>query len=159
MNQGYIKLYRKMTDWEWFSEPNMVAMFIYCLLSANWEDREYKGMVIHRGEFVTSLKKLSTETGLSVQQTRNTLKKLIATQSITKWISPSKQTIIRVCEYEKYQSNTSSNTQTTQVEMETQHRTKNKEYNPNVYNYIRVRTREENTEKRLFAPRVKLKRG
>lgn len=169
--EGWIKLHRKMLNWEWMDEPNMVALFLHCLLKANYEDKEYKGELIRRGELVTSVRKLAKETGLTVQQTRNTLDKLISTQSITKWISASNHTIIRVTEYEKYQCNTSSNTNPTHNNVETQH-TYLRNNNNSMYIYNNAHAREENEprvighlnvktseDKKLFSDKVKIRRA
>ena len=51
---------------------------------------------------MTSLKHLSEETGLTLQQTRTSLQHLISTKEITKQ-SSSKNTVIIVNNYEKYQ--------------------------------------------------------
>ena len=50
---GWIKLHRSFLDWGWFSEDKMVRFFVYLLLKANYEDCEWMGIKVKRGELVT----------------------------------------------------------------------------------------------------------
>lgn len=101
---GWIKLHKKMAEWEWYKDTNTKALFIHLLLDANYQDEMYQGIVIHKGETITGLDKLSYETGLSVQNIRTSLKHLKLTNDITTK-STSKGTIIRIVNYDKYQYN------------------------------------------------------
>lgn len=102
MNGGWIKLHRKMSQWEWYKDSNTKALFLHLLLEANHEDKKYKGIVIHKGETMTGLQKLSDETGLSVHQVRTALEHLKLTHDVAINVS-SKGSIIRVVNYDKYQ--------------------------------------------------------
>ena len=101
-NQGFIFLHRKFLKWEWSSEPNMVALFIHILLSANYESKKWKGISIERGQFLTSLPSLSSAVGLSVQQVRTGLKRLVESGEITD-NSTNKYRLITICKYDDYQ--------------------------------------------------------
>ena len=110
---GFVKLSRKMISWGWFKDVNTAHLFLYCLMRANYKDTEWRGVRLRRGSFVTSLRNLSEETGLTLQQTRTALEHLISTQEITKR-SSFKNTVIIVNNYDKYQnSNTKSGKKTT----------------------------------------------
>ena len=37
MEEGYIKLCRKLAAWEWYTDANTVRVFIHCLIMANWK--------------------------------------------------------------------------------------------------------------------------
>jgi len=71
-------------------------------------DKKWRGEIIKRGSFITSLANLSEETGLTVQQTRSTLNKLISTHEITKQTTPH-YTRITVNNYDEYQTNNKPN--------------------------------------------------
>lgn len=123
---GYLKLFRKMLDWEWYHDLNTKVMFLHCLLMARWEPTEWKGQVIGRGEFPTSLPKLSQELGISVQQARTALDKLKSTGEITDRTT-NKFRIITVKNYDRYQAdNSQENIQITDNQQATQHQLKNK---------------------------------
>ena len=101
-NQGFIKLYRKMLDWEWIKKPNDLALLIHCLLKANWKDGKFEGIIIERGSFATSLKNLSEESGLTVKQVRTSLNHLISTNTLANK-SYSRFRVITVNNYNSYQ--------------------------------------------------------
>lgn len=98
----FIKLNRKIIGWEWYLNINVKTLFIHCLLKANWKDGRFEGRDIKRGSFVTSLEKLSKETGLSVRQVRTALNHLFVTGELTSK-STSKYRIITVVNYNQYQ--------------------------------------------------------
>ena len=83
MAEGFIKLHRKLLEWEWFDDANTLKLFIYCLCRANWEEGSWHGITYHPGEFITSLPKLSESTKLSLQEVRTALKHLKSTGEIT----------------------------------------------------------------------------
>jgi hypothetical protein len=102
MAEGYIKLHRKMLDWEWANDPLTTALFIRLLLLAQYHPLKYHGIDINRGELITGLESLSENTGISVQSLRTCLRKLITTKEITRR-STNKFSIITICNYDKYQ--------------------------------------------------------
>jgi hypothetical protein len=99
---GWIKLHRQLIDWEWYSDPNVVRLFIHCLLKANHSQKTWRGIKIEKGQFVTSMNKLSNELELSVQKVRTAIDKLIITKEIQSK-STNKFTIITICKYDDYQ--------------------------------------------------------
>lgn len=89
------------TDWEWYENTNVFRLFYHCLLHTNLEDKRYCGRDIKAGQFVSSITRISAETGLTESQVRTALKKLKETGYIST-ISTNKYTIYTVNEYEKY---------------------------------------------------------
>lgn len=102
MCNGWIKLHRKILDWEWFTSPSTLQLFIYLLLRANKEDKKWRGILIKRGQLVTSVATISEETKLSTQQVRTSLNRLKSTNEITSKTT-NRFTLITVCKYESYQ--------------------------------------------------------
>ena len=114
LKKGYVRLFRALINWEWFTDTNTCHLFIYCLLRANHKDTVWRGVTIQRGSFITSLENLSSETGLSVQQVRTALKKLNSTNELTSK-GHAKYTVITVNNWEQYQiGNMEDNKQITQ---------------------------------------------
>ena len=103
MHRGFIKFYRRFLEWEWYEDINCVRLFIHLLLKSNYKDNKWQGIEVKRGQLITSIKHLSKETGLSEQQVRSTIKKLISTNEITSKAT-NKFTIITIEKYSLYQS-------------------------------------------------------
>lgn len=102
MNHGWIKLFRKFQNWEWYTHANVKIAFLHCLLKANHKDKMWREINIKRGQFVTSQFNFGTECGLSRHKVRSAWDKLVATSEIT-IESTSENSIVTVCNYEDYQ--------------------------------------------------------
>ena len=105
LNQGFIALFRQFTEWEWYDDANTMRLFIHCLLLANYKDKKWRGKLIKRGSFITSLSKLAHSLKLSKMQIRNSLSKLKTTGEITHVGTP-EYSIITVLNYTSYQDRT-----------------------------------------------------
>ncbi len=103
MDNSYIKLYRGLLDWEWFSDSKTLHLFIYILLKANFTDGKWKGVDVKRGQIITGRKKLSLATGISEMSIRTCLDKLCTTNEITIQ-STNDFSLITIVKYEVYQS-------------------------------------------------------
>ena len=101
-SEGYIKLFRSLSNWEWINDPNMVCVWVHLLLLANWEDVKWKGITIPRGSFITSYKQLAEETGLTEKQVRRCIEGMQRTGEVAKKRA-NKYSIITICNYESYQ--------------------------------------------------------
>lgn len=101
-DKEYIKVFRKMLNWEWYTDVNTTKLFLHCLLKANWKSGSWHGYKFKRGQFITSLPTLARETGLSVRQVRTALKHLKLTGEVTDW-HDSKIRVITVNFYDDYQ--------------------------------------------------------
>ena len=108
MNEGFIKLYRKITDWEWYTDVNTKSLFIHLLLIANHADQKWRGQVIKRGSLVTSYASLASQIGLSVSQVRTSLKKLEKTGDVASKTT-NRNTVIMVLNYDLYQAVSQTN--------------------------------------------------
>ena len=102
MSIGFIKLHRKIIEWEWYSDVNVCRVFLHLLLTANFENKKWQGIYISRGQLITSLDKLGKSTTLTIQQVRTALTKLKSTHEIT--IKTTKlHTFITLTNYNLYQ--------------------------------------------------------
>ena len=128
MNSGFITLHRRILDWQWYEDANVMRVFLHLLLSANHKDKKWKGTSIKRGQLATSHESIAMKLGLSKMQVRLTLKKLKEGNEIDTKRTPSYQ-LVTIVKYDDYQSgsvcdstqttlkqhsnNTPANTQTT----------------------------------------------
>ena len=101
--EGWISLHRKFLSWEWFDKPEMVQLFIWLLLNANYTDKKWQGQIIKRGQILTTTPKIMEALRLSEQQTRTCIGRLKSTGEIT-CKSTNKYTIITICNYDRYQN-------------------------------------------------------
>ena len=88
--------------WEWYEDVNTKAVFLHLLLTANWKDKRWKGILIKRGQRWASRNTLARETGLSEQSIRTALEHLEATGEIT-IKTTNRGTLINVEKYSDYQ--------------------------------------------------------
>lgn len=102
--EGWISLYRKFMNWQWYKDSNVKAVFIHLLLSANHKQEQWNKKTIERGQIITSRENLSKDTGLSIQQIRTCLSKLESTNEI-KIETTNRYTLIEIINYDKYQKN------------------------------------------------------
>jgi hypothetical protein len=100
---GWIKIYRKLIEWEWFNDSKMVHLFIYLLISANHKDGTFKGQKVKRGQVITGRIKISAVTGISEQSIRTCLQRLESTNEIT-IKTTNKNSVITLLNYDLYQS-------------------------------------------------------
>ncbi|WP_027399078.1 hypothetical protein [Anaerovorax odorimutans] len=102
LEKGFIKVWRSLIKWEWYSDINTTRLFIHLLLTVNYETSKWQGNVIKRGERITTIANLSQETGLTQKQIRGSLDKLKKTGEITSK-GTNKFTLITVENYSRYQ--------------------------------------------------------
>jgi biotin operon repressor len=103
MEGGFITLHRKITQWEWYTDANTFKVFVHLLLTANHDDKKWRGITVKRGQTLTSRSHLAKETGLSVQNVRTALEHLKSTNEITTQTTKH-YTLITVAKYDDYQS-------------------------------------------------------
>lgn len=108
MAEGWIKLHRKITEWEWYKSPSVRCIFIHLLLTANTKDKRYKGHVIKRGQKLTSANILAEENGMCQRTVVSVLKKLQSTGEIKKerFMNGSLITILRFDLYQDIEYST-----------------------------------------------------
>lgn len=112
MNDGYIKISRKILGWEWYKDINTFRLFMHLLLKAEWKTTAYKGEEIERGACVSSLAELSEETKMSVSEVRTALKHLERTGEIMRRpCEKSKKSVYKINNYDKYQAEYNDNLQ------------------------------------------------
>ena len=106
--EGWICLYRKILDWQWYSDKNVRLVFIHLLLKANHKKRKWQNIEIEKGQLITSYGNLATEIGITTQQIRTALNKLKSTGEIT-IKATNKYTLINIENYGFYQSTEQEN--------------------------------------------------
>lgn len=100
--RGFVILKRDITKGEWYKSDNVIRVYLHLLIKANYTNKKWQGIVIKRGQLVTSLDHLSEEIGISVSKVRTALKKLEKSKHILK-DSTNKYSVITIIDYSKTQ--------------------------------------------------------
>ena len=102
MNNTWVKLHRNIVDWEWFDDKNALKLLIYLNVKVNIVDKQWKGITVNRGSLVTGKYSITEDLGISVQQYRTALKKLVQSGEIVKKATNA-YTILTLTKWEKMQ--------------------------------------------------------
>lgn len=122
---SYIKIHRKILEWEWYTDPNTFRLFIHLLINAYFETKSWQGIDIERGQIVIGRKKLSEQLKLSEREIRT---------SITKLKTTNKYSIVTICKYEDYQGSDKPERQSSdQQTTTTKERKERKEVKKDIY--------------------------
>ena len=100
--EGWISLYRKFMNWQWYKNSNVKAVFIHLLLCANHKEEMVGRRIVHRGQLITSRDSLSEATGLTPREIRTCLSKLKSTDEI-EVETTNKYSVITIKKYDVYQ--------------------------------------------------------
>lgn len=103
--QGFISVHRSILDWEWYDDTNTYRVFLHLLLTVNFEDKQWRGMTILRGERIFSFATIAQELGQSFQQVRTAVAHLESTGEVTRRKTPL-GTVITVNNFNLYQTPT-----------------------------------------------------
>ena len=109
MDQSWFKIYRKIIDWEWFSCPYTLKVFLYLLCVANYKKKNWKGLELQPGDVITGRKQLALSLDMSEQKIRTILERLKSTNEITIKTSP-QGSVIHIVRYAMYQISTNEST-------------------------------------------------
>ena len=105
-NNSWLRLYRKMESWDWFTDSKTLHVFIYLLIRANYRDTMVKGRKILRGQVMTSYLRIATATGMSISSARRALDNLVSTGEIT-LDATNRYTVITIVKFDYYQDRNS----------------------------------------------------
>lgn len=103
-DSGYIKLYRSLLKWEWYTDANTFRVFTHLLLTANWQDGRFKGQEVKRGQLITTINRLAEELKLSQQNVKTSLTHLKETNEILTNGIANRWTLITIVKYDFYQA-------------------------------------------------------
>ncbi len=108
--EGWIKIHRKITKWEWYDDANTFRLFLHLLLMAQHKDTKYRGIELKRSQLLTGRKKLATALKLGERAIRVSLNKLKTTNEIT-IKATNKYSIITIVNYNAYNDKETCNDQ------------------------------------------------
>jgi hypothetical protein len=102
MSTGWVKLHRQLLDWEWYNDVNTTRVFLHLLIVSNHKDNKWRGIDIKRGQRLTSISALASETNLSIKNIRTSIKRLKSTNEVASY-STAQHTVFTMVNYDLYQ--------------------------------------------------------
>lgn len=126
MLYGFIKLHRQICEWEWYTDSNTFRTFVHLLLNVNYEPKKWQGVLIKRGQLITSYQYIATALNIGVQSVRTALEKLEKTGEI-KRDSTNQFTVITICKFNSYQSLSDADQQATNKQLTSNQQASNKQ--------------------------------
>jgi len=107
MDNGFIVIWRKIMEWEWWDDIPTRNVFLTLLLLANHKPRKWRGQLIETGQCVIGRISLAKKSGMTVQNVRTALKNLQSTSELT-IKSTNRFSIISIAKWKEYQSKSTS---------------------------------------------------
>jgi hypothetical protein len=111
-NGRFIKLWGSIKDWEWADDLEMVGFWVHLLMDANWQDKQWRGITVKRGQLIFGRREWAKKLNISEQRLRTLIARLKSTSEITIQ-STNKYSILTIVKYEKYQSQENKSTSKT----------------------------------------------
>ena len=102
-NNGFIKLYRKMREWGWYSDPPTKDVFLHLLILAQYEETYYRGVHLEIGDVIATYPDIAAACGLSIKNVRTAIEHLKATGEVAVTRHP-KFTVYSIQNYVQYQA-------------------------------------------------------
>lgn len=99
--EGWIKLHRKIIDWQWFTSAPHYKLWSILMIRANHKESIHRDEVIKPGQLLTGRKQLSLWSGFSEQQVRTMLNDFKASREIT-IKSNNKYSLITILNWHEY---------------------------------------------------------
>ena len=152
---GFVKIHRKLVGWGWYQDNVVKGVFLHLLLTANFKEMKWQGLIIGKGQLVTNYNRLADDLGFTVQQNRTAIKKLKSTGEITVKTT-NKFSLITIVNWEDYQyideKPTGKLTRTTTNEQQTNNnQITNKQQTNNKPSYIKKNDKNVKNEKNIYA--------
>lgn len=132
--QGWIKLHRRLLDSAVFQNPDLLKMWVWCMLKASHKDRKMMiGLTettLKKGEFITGRNAGSSELNMNPSSFYRYLKALQKVQLVE--LKPNnKNTIVSICKWDVYQGSDSEERTTDEQQMNNKRTTDEQQMNTN----------------------------
>ena len=108
-SSGYIRIHRKLMDWEWYKDANTKSVFLHLLMMASYDEHQFRGETLMPGQVICGRKQLAKDLGMSEQSVRTSLNRLKSTNEIT-IKSTNKYSVVTIVNWAKYQFDNAEST-------------------------------------------------
>lgn len=148
MNNGWIKIHRKLLDNPIYNDPHLLHLFIHCVLKANHKEQEFlfnnELMKVKRGQFITGRFQLGKELNQNPSSIYKRLK-ILEKLEILNIKSNNKFSVITVLKYNTYQDEVTTKEQ--QKEQQSNNKVTTKEQQSNTNNNDKNEDNDNNEKK------------
>ena len=98
---GWIKLHRRILEWEWWDDPVMVKVWLRLLFDANYESKKWKGITVERGQLIFGRMEYAEKCCISERQIRTAMERLKTTGEVT-IKTTNKYSLVTLTKYDLY---------------------------------------------------------
>ena len=130
-NNGFIVIDRKLLEWEHFTEPVVLQVFLYLLLKANHKAKWCQGFKCERGATFVSIRTMCEELSMSQHTAIKALRTLEESGELVRKQVTQKLSKTKIVNYSKYQDITSRSGAKSATQSATQSATKQQCNNDN----------------------------
>ena len=81
-NNRFIKIWGGIKDWEWADDLEMVGFWVHLLMAASWQDKEWRGITVKRGQLIFGRCSWAKKLKISEKRVRTFIKRLKETGEI-----------------------------------------------------------------------------
>ena len=106
-SESYIKLFRKITEWEHYTDGNTMRLFLHLLIMATHERRNQYGIPLKRGQCYNSSRNIAKELKICVNCVSRSIDKLRKSGEILTEVY-GQGTIFTIVHYDEYQGGNNS---------------------------------------------------
>ncbi len=96
---GFVKISDDLASWAWINDPKTVYIYVLLRLGAAWCETDFRNIHLRRGQLAISQREFAKKCGVTYQELRTILNRLIATQKITQ-TTTHKISVITLLEYD-----------------------------------------------------------
>ena len=80
---GFIRLFRSIREWDWYTDTTTKAVWLHCLISANYKAKSWRGLTIPAGSFLSSNRQIANETNISRKAVDRAIRNLKSTGELS----------------------------------------------------------------------------
>ena len=102
-NNGFIKIDRKILEWEHITEPVVLQVFLYLLLKANHKAKWHNGKMCERGATMVSIRTICEDLAMSPHTAIKALRTLEDSREVVRTQVTQKLSKTKLVNYSKYQ--------------------------------------------------------
>ena len=142
--KAWAPLSRDIKHFQYFQDRQVLQVLILVISSANYQDKPWQGIIIKKGQYVTSLGKIAELCDLSVRQVRLALEKLEKCGTIERETT-NKYTVLTLCNYSDYNEQDEEKRQTKGNQRANESQTKGNQRATTIHDNNNTRIQESNT--------------